>query len=214
MESGRVGGEILVDAAPTVILIRWMLCDFCNSREATIFQCTSYGWWGGDDGGGKLELPKPPPPMHMCKTCAGSVRRPEFEGKTYFESVGMPNEPSVYDMMASNWKHLGFTQEAFSFVDDAVHAAFRESAGDSQEKQQTNVSGPEIAEAFRQLALRKLGTNALSTLNGWGLHSCEDIGTIISYMVLFRMLTPNPDAEPDDFSGLYDFEAAFPTVPK
>ena len=116
-------------------------------------------------------------------------------------------------MLASKGRHLGFTHEAYSFVKAAVQEAFSETASKDSENVSRVITGPEIAEAFRTLALRDFGTNALSTLNGWGLRSCEDIGTIISHMVLFRILSPNPDGKPDDFSGLYDFASAFPTTP-
>jgi len=178
-----------------------------------MFQYTSYGWWGGEPEDKSATLPEAPPPMHMCEECAGSAPLPQYGGKTYFEEMGLPNEPTVYDLLAKNWGYLGFTHQAYSFVNAAVEEAFREARSKLPENEGCVVGGPQIAEAFRKLGFRDFGANALSTLNGWGIHGCEDIGTIISHMVLFRIFAPNPDGEPDDFSGLYDFETAFPTTP-
>jgi uncharacterized repeat protein (TIGR04138 family) len=117
------------------------------------------------------------------------------------ECQGLRPNSLYKELVAANPR---FTINACRFVHHAVHAA----ASITKD----HVSGREVAEAFRSLALREMGAAALSILSRWGIRSTDDIGAIVFTMVEFRVLGVRPEDSLDDFHAVYDFATAFPTA--
>lgn len=72
-----------------------------------------------------------------------------------------------------------------------------------------HVSGRELAEGVRDLALDRFGPMARTVLEHWGLHSTEDLGEMVFAMVDCGVLLKQEGDSIDDFIGVYDFEEAF-----
>ncbi len=75
-----------------------------------------------------------------------------------------------------------------------------------------HVSGGDICHAFRMLAILRYRKEALPTLEGWGIHSTDDIGAAVFRMIEAGMLSARPEDKPEDFHALYDFASAFPVT--
>lgn len=72
-----------------------------------------------------------------------------------------------------------------------------------------HVSGAEVAEAVRGLALERFGPLARTVLEHWGIHSTGDIGEIVFALVDCGILVKQPEDTREDFEGLFTFEEAF-----
>jgi uncharacterized repeat protein (TIGR04138 family) len=72
-----------------------------------------------------------------------------------------------------------------------------------------HVSGRELAEGFRELALKQFGPLALRVLAHWGVRRTEDIGSLVFNLVGAGVLGASDEDRPEDFAGGYDFETAF-----
>lgn len=72
-----------------------------------------------------------------------------------------------------------------------------------------HVSGPEVADAVRELALERYGPLARTVLEHWGVHSTSDLGEIVFLLVDSGILIRQPTDSREDFEGLYSFEEAF-----
>jgi len=72
-----------------------------------------------------------------------------------------------------------------------------------------HISGAELAEGARVLALERFGLLARTVLEHWGIHSTEDIGEIVFALVDAGVLVAEEDDHLGDFRGLFDFEVAF-----
>ena len=72
-----------------------------------------------------------------------------------------------------------------------------------------HVSGQELAEAVRGLALETYGPMARTVLEHWGVHSTAELGEIVFLLVDNGVLTTQPGDSREDFVGLYSFEEAF-----
>ena len=72
-----------------------------------------------------------------------------------------------------------------------------------------HVSGQELAEGVRELALDRFGPMARSVLEHWGIHDTEDVGRVVFAMVEQGILIKQDGDQPEDFSGVFDFEEAF-----
>jgi uncharacterized repeat protein (TIGR04138 family) len=72
-----------------------------------------------------------------------------------------------------------------------------------------HVSGPELAWACREFALKQFGLMAESVLAHWGLTRTEDIGRIVFTLVDVGLLVTQPGDREGDFAQVYDFAQAF-----
>jgi uncharacterized repeat protein (TIGR04138 family) len=72
-----------------------------------------------------------------------------------------------------------------------------------------HVSGEELAQGVRDLALRQYGPLARTVLAHWGIHSTEDVGEVVFAMVDCGLLTRREEDRQEDFRDLFDFEEAF-----
>ena len=72
-----------------------------------------------------------------------------------------------------------------------------------------HISGAEVADAVRELALERFGPLARSVLEHWGVHETTDIGEIVFALVDCGVLIKQPDDSREDFEGLFTFDEAF-----
>ena len=72
-----------------------------------------------------------------------------------------------------------------------------------------HVSGQELLEGTRLLALEEYGPMALSVFQHWGLTSSADFGRIVFDLVDEGLLSTEDQDTPEDFARGYDFEGTF-----
>lgn len=96
-----------------------------------------------------------------------------------------------------------FQEHAYLFVLAALEHC-QSSLGERR-----HISGRELAEACRDLALERYGVLARQVLEHWGLRRTRDFGDIVFALVDLGLLIKQPHDARDDFDSVYDFEAAF-----
>lgn len=72
-----------------------------------------------------------------------------------------------------------------------------------------HISGRELAEGVRDLALHRYGPMARTVLAHWGIERTSDVGEIVFALVDAGVLLKQDEDSPGDFDALYDFEEAF-----
>ena len=72
-----------------------------------------------------------------------------------------------------------------------------------------HISGGELSEAVRDLALARFGVTARMVLEYWGVRSTSDIGEIVFTLVDLGLLISQPTDTREEFIGLFDFDQAF-----
>ncbi|MBL0940634.1 MAG: hypothetical protein IBJ03_17195 [Gemmatimonadaceae bacterium] len=72
-----------------------------------------------------------------------------------------------------------------------------------------HITGPELANACRELALQRFGVMARLVLEHWGVRSTSDIGDIVFTLVDMGLLISQPQDSRDDFFGVFEFPDAF-----
>jgi uncharacterized repeat protein (TIGR04138 family) len=75
--------------------------------------------------------------------------------------------------------------------------------------QRRHLTGPELAEGCRDLALARYGVLARTVLEHWGIRSTADFGEVVFALVDTGLLMSQPHDSKDDFIGVYDFHEAF-----
>jgi uncharacterized repeat protein (TIGR04138 family) len=72
-----------------------------------------------------------------------------------------------------------------------------------------HVTGRELAEGVRELALERFGPIARTVLEHWGIHDTDDVGRVVFAMVEQGILIKQEEDQLEDFTGVFDFEEAF-----
>jgi uncharacterized repeat protein (TIGR04138 family) len=72
-----------------------------------------------------------------------------------------------------------------------------------------HVTGRELCEGLRDLALEQFGRLARTVLESWGLRSSQDIGEVVFNMVEAGLLRKTDEDRREDFAGVLDFAEAF-----
>ena len=72
-----------------------------------------------------------------------------------------------------------------------------------------HITGPELANACRELALQRFGVMSRLVLDHWGVRETIDIGDIVFTLVEMGLLISQPQDTRDDFFGVFEFATAF-----
>ncbi len=96
-----------------------------------------------------------------------------------------------------------FHARSYLFVLQALHTVIR--ALDEPR----HISGRELTEGVRELAIGRYGTLARTVLEHWGIHETEDVGRVVFALVEQGILVRQDSDRPEDFVDLFDFEEAF-----
>jgi uncharacterized repeat protein (TIGR04138 family) len=96
-----------------------------------------------------------------------------------------------------------FDERAYLFVLSALEHS------QARLVERRHITGPELAQACRDLALQRFGVMARVVLEHWGVRSTMDIGDIVFTLVELGLLISQPQDRRDDFYGVFDFEHAF-----
>jgi uncharacterized repeat protein (TIGR04138 family) len=96
-----------------------------------------------------------------------------------------------------------FHGKAYLFLLSALHSVM-----ESLDRPR-HISGAELADGVRRLALARFGPLARTVLEHWGIRSTEDLGEIVFALVDCGILMKQDEDTLDDFRGVFDFEEAF-----
>jgi len=102
-----------------------------------------------------------------------------------------------------------FLREALDYTQKTVVKPPRETREGSKEEEVRHVSGQELLQGIRALAIDQFGPMVLSVFAEWGITRCEDFGELVFNMVDNRLLAKTKDDSREDFKGGYDFEETF-----
>jgi len=97
-----------------------------------------------------------------------------------------------------------FTAEAYDFVFESLDYTLKRRGFHAK-----HVTGQEIMESVRMLALEQFGFLARSVLAQWGVHRTDDFGEIVFNLIEADLLQKTANDRKQDFHVLYDFEEVF-----
>jgi len=72
-----------------------------------------------------------------------------------------------------------------------------------------HITGIELANSCRELALERYGVMARVVLEHWGVRSSADIGDVVFTLVDLGLLMSQPSDTRDEFVEVFDFDQAF-----
>ena len=72
-----------------------------------------------------------------------------------------------------------------------------------------HITGAELAEGARSLAIDRYGPMARTVLEFWGISATEDLGRLVFALVEAGVLIKQEEDTIDEFVDVFDFEEAF-----
>lgn len=100
-------------------------------------------------------------------------------------------------------RHPRYTDAAYLFVLSALQYTI------DRLDEPRHISGQELAEGCRDLAIEQFGPMARTVLEHWGIHSTQDMGEIVYALIECRVLIKQESDSRDDFQDVFDFEEVF-----
>jgi uncharacterized repeat protein (TIGR04138 family) len=102
-----------------------------------------------------------------------------------------------------------YDEAAYVFVLSALNYVLR------RLPEPRHISGRELAEGVRDLAIERFGPMARSVLEHWGIHETVDVGDIVFALVEHGVLIKQDEDTRTDFMDVFDFDDAFdPQYPR
>lgn len=96
-----------------------------------------------------------------------------------------------------------FHESAYVFMLSALHNVLEHL------DRPRHISGRELAEGARDLALTEFGPMARTVLEYWGVRTTDDFGRVVFALVDCGVLIKEDGDSPDDFQEVFDFVDAF-----
>jgi uncharacterized repeat protein (TIGR04138 family) len=98
--------------------------------------------------------------------------------------------------------------EAYVFLRDALEATLKRRKKTRKEVS-PHVGAAELLDGFRLHALQEFGPMAITVFGYWGVHSSEDIGSMVFNLVQVGVFGKTDEDTPESFREGYDFVEAF-----
>lgn len=100
-------------------------------------------------------------------------------------------------------RHPAYSETAYLFILAALHYTI-ERVGEAR-----HISGRELAEGCKDLAMERFGLMARSVLEFWGIRTTRDLGEIVFALVECGVLVKQDGDCVDDFCDVFCFSDAF-----
>lgn len=112
-----------------------------------------------------------------------------------------------------------YTVEAYHFLLSGLDQAVEMTGRGEEEAPDRHVSGQELVEALRVLALDTYGPLAKEVWNSWGIQATRDWGEIVFVLIRMELFSRQDSDSVEDFDRVFDFDAGLlqawsPTLPK
>jgi uncharacterized repeat protein (TIGR04138 family) len=108
-----------------------------------------------------------------------------------------------------------YAYEAYEFVFQALHFTQKllgreppEDPDPEAVEPQHHVSGQELVEGIRVLALREFGFMARTVMHRWGIDRTDDFGEIVFNLVEAELMSKTSHDNRADFRGVYNLDEA------
>ena len=110
---------------------------------------------------------------------------------------------TIYVLTRLQERHPRYHRGAYVFLLDALHDVI------ARQEERRHISGQELVEEARGLAIARFGPLARTVLEYWGIHSTDDVGELVFALVDIGVLVKRDEDRREDFEDLFDFEQVF-----
>ena len=98
-----------------------------------------------------------------------------------------------------------YPMEAFAFLHEGLRRAVQDLHGESEVGQQ-HVSGSQLCEALRDLAVDRWGLLAKAVLARWQIRGTIDFGNMVYLLITHNLMKKTEEDTLEDFRDVFDFD--------
>jgi uncharacterized repeat protein (TIGR04138 family) len=109
-------------------------------------------------------------------------------------------------------QRLRYHREAYEFVEHALRVAqdmLGRTPAPGSDSESAHISGRELLEGIRVLALKQFGMMTCAVFAHWGVYGTDDFGRIVFEMVEREQFRRTERDQLSDFESVYSFEEVF-----
>jgi len=116
----------------------------------------------------------------------------------------MNKSHSLYEIIERiTTEDIRYHRKAYLFVLSALNKAVEALP------EPRHITGKELSEKCRELALKDFGPFARAVLEHWGISSTRDFGELVFNLLNWGILTKTEEDSKEDFVDVFDFSEAF-----
>ncbi|MBC8290396.1 MAG: hypothetical protein H8E37_08775 [Planctomycetes bacterium] len=109
---------------------------------------------------------------------------------------------------------LKYHTDAYRFVDSALRFTQKRlhrmpKGNEELDDESAHISGPELLDGVRELALQEFGLMTIPVFRHWGVRSTDDFGRIVFDFIERGAMRKTDQDQVTDFFAIYDFEEVF-----
>jgi uncharacterized repeat protein (TIGR04138 family) len=108
-----------------------------------------------------------------------------------------------------------YSLDAYYFIQEGLQRAAERAHGPHPAaiapERNRHISGQQLCEGLREIAIERWGLMAQAVLATWGIHSTLDFGKIVFALIDAGLFQKQPNDVIDDFADVYDFRKSFIT---
>lgn len=119
-------------------------------------------------------------------------------------------------MIKTETTGLKYHPDAYRFVDQALRYTQRRlrrsaehAAEEELDEEAAHISGRELLDGVRELAINEFGLMAISVFRHWGVRSTDDFGRIVFDFIERGAMRKTDRDQLTDFFDVYDFDQVF-----
>jgi uncharacterized repeat protein (TIGR04138 family) len=98
---------------------------------------------------------------------------------------------------------------AYEFLHRGLEYTTRSLLGIETGEGPRHVSGQQLCQGLRALALKTWGPLAQAVLGSWNIHSTRDFGEMVFLLIELELMGKQESDRIEDFDDVYDFQEAF-----
>ena len=102
-----------------------------------------------------------------------------------------------------------YPPDAYAFLHDGLNHAAETLHGKGVEPGPRHVTGQQLCEALRDLAMQRYGLLARTVLARWNIRATVDFGNMVYLMIDHGFMRKTEEDSLEDFRDVYDFDEAF-----
>ena len=112
-------------------------------------------------------------------------------------------------ILHSQSRKSAYHANAYQFVFAALQYAQEKLGRDRSSVETGHISGPELLDGIREMALRHFGLMTTTVLSSWGITTTEDFGRIVFELIETGRMRKTDDDQLNDFIDVYQFDEVF-----
>lgn len=102
-----------------------------------------------------------------------------------------------------------YPRDAYAFLQQGLEHTARALHGSKRGGRTHHVTGQQLCDGLRELALERWGMLARDVLASWGIRSTRDFGEMVFLLVRYELLGKQDSDRLEDFDDVFDFDETF-----